>query len=65
MDTIAINISWEFFLSIIGSLVALAYYANGRFTGLETDVPPFVETIPLDFVARASTAAPRDDLARF
>ncbi|HEY3992445.1 MAG TPA: LacI family DNA-binding transcriptional regulator [Ktedonobacteraceae bacterium] len=29
---------------------------------LETDVAPFVETIPLDFVARASTAAPRDDL---
>lgn len=32
-------------------------------TCLETDVSPFVETIPLDFVARASTAAPRDDLA--
>ena len=34
-------------------------------TCLETDVAPFVETIPLDFVVRASTAVPRDDLARF
>jgi len=33
--------------------------------GLETEVLPFVETIPLNFVARASTAAPRADLARF
>jgi len=34
-------------------------------TCLETDVAPFVEIIPLDFVVRASTAVPRDDLARF
>ncbi len=32
-------------------------------TCLETDVAPFVETIPLDFAARASTAAPRDLLS--
>jgi len=38
MDTLSINISWEFFLGLIGSLIAIAYYANGRFTGLETDV---------------------------
>lgn len=31
-------------------------------TCLETDVSPFVETIPLDFVTRASTAPPREDL---
>lgn len=28
-------------------------------TGLEMDLPPFVETVPLDFVARASTTSPR------
>jgi DNA-binding LacI/PurR family transcriptional regulator len=31
---------------------------------LEADTAPFVETVPLDFVVRASTAAPREDLAR-
>ena len=34
---IAINIGWEYFLGIIGMVVALAYYANGRLTRLETN----------------------------
>jgi hypothetical protein len=38
MDAIVINISWEYFLGVMGSLIALAYYANGRFTALETDI---------------------------
>jgi hypothetical protein len=38
MDTLAINISWEFFLGLLSSLIAIAYYSNGRFTALETDV---------------------------
>jgi hypothetical protein len=38
VDNVAINISWEFFLGVMGSLIAIAYYTNGRFTGLETDV---------------------------
>jgi len=29
--------------------------------GLETKLPPFVETISLDFVVRASTTLPRED----
>jgi hypothetical protein len=45
MDTLTINISWEFFLSVMGTLIVLAYYANGRFTGLETDVDWLKETI--------------------
>jgi hypothetical protein len=45
MDTLVINISWEFFLGVMGSLIAIAYYANGRFTGLETDVEWLKETI--------------------
>jgi hypothetical protein len=45
MDTLSINISWEFFLTVMGSLIALAYYANGRFTGLETNVDWLKETI--------------------
>jgi hypothetical protein len=35
---LTININWEFFLGVIGTLVILAYYANGRFTKLETSV---------------------------
>jgi LacI family transcriptional regulator, repressor for deo operon, udp, cdd, tsx, nupC, and nupG len=31
-------------------------------SGLETELPPFVETIPLGFVVRDSTASPRVDL---
>lgn len=37
MDGLALNISWEYFLGMIGSLIAIAYYANGRFTRLETN----------------------------
>ena len=45
MGTIAINIDWQYFLGIIGSLLAIAYYAQGRFTALETDVDWLKETI--------------------
>lgn len=45
MDDIAINISWEFFLGVMGSLIAIAYYTNGRFTGIETDIGWLKETI--------------------
>lgn len=34
---LSINIGWEYALGIIGALIALAYYANGRFTRLETN----------------------------
>lgn len=45
MDTLVINIDWPYFLGLIGSLTAVAYYAQGRFTGLETDVAWLKETI--------------------
>lgn len=34
---LTINISWEYLLGIVGTLIALAYYTNGRFTRLETN----------------------------
>ncbi len=34
---LTINMGWEFFLGIVGTLIALAYYANGRLTRLETN----------------------------
>lgn len=38
MDSIVITISWEYFLGILGALIAIAYYSNDRFTTLETDI---------------------------
>jgi hypothetical protein len=38
MDAIAITVSWEYFLGILGALIAIAYYSNGRFTAMETDI---------------------------
>jgi len=38
MDTIVITISWEYFLGVMGALIGIAYYSNGRFTAVETDI---------------------------
>lgn len=45
MGAIAINIDWQYFLGIIGTLIALGYYAQGRLTALETDVTWLKETV--------------------
>jgi hypothetical protein len=45
MSDLMINIGWEYFLGIIGSVVALAYYASARFTRLETDVQWLSDTV--------------------
>jgi hypothetical protein len=45
MDALIINVSWEYFLGIIGSLIAIAYYTNGRFTVIETDIGWLKETL--------------------
>jgi hypothetical protein len=45
MSDLAINISWEFFLGIIGSIIALAYYASGRFARLETNFDWLAEAV--------------------
>jgi hypothetical protein len=41
---LTINISWEYFLGLFGTLVALAYYANGRLTRLETSFEWLADT---------------------
>ena len=38
MDTLAININWEFLLGLLGSLIAISYYAGGCYTAHKTDV---------------------------
>lgn len=45
MSDVLINISWEYFLGIIGSIIALAFYGNGRFTRLETNYEWLAEVI--------------------
>jgi hypothetical protein len=34
---LTINIDWAYFLGLIGTLIALAYYANGRLTRIEAN----------------------------
>ncbi len=45
MNDLVINVGWETFLGILGSIVALAYYASGRFSRLETNVEWLSDTV--------------------
>ena len=38
MNAITIYVDWAYFLGIVGTLIGIAYYANGRFTKIETTV---------------------------
>ena len=40
-----INIDWIYFLGIMGSLIAIAWYTNGRFSTAETDIRWLKDTI--------------------
>jgi hypothetical protein len=42
---LTINISWEFFLGLFGTLIAFAYYASGRLTRLETNFDWLVDAV--------------------
>ncbi len=45
MDGLIIHINWEYFFGIIGVLIGIAYYANGRLTRLETSVEWLKDTM--------------------
>lgn len=45
MNDLTIYISWEWALGIIGTLVLIAWKANGRFTSLETSLNWLVDRI--------------------
>ena len=45
MNEITIYIDWPYFLGIVGTLIATAYYPNGRFTKIETTVEWLKETL--------------------
>jgi hypothetical protein len=38
MNGITIYVDWAYFLGIVGTLIGIAYYANGRFTRIETTI---------------------------
>jgi hypothetical protein len=38
MNGITIYVDWPYFLGTVGTLIGIAYYANGRFTKIETTV---------------------------
>jgi hypothetical protein len=38
MNGITIYVDWRYFLGIVGTLIGIAYYANGRFTKIEITV---------------------------
>jgi hypothetical protein len=57
MNTLVISINWEYFLGVVGTLIGIAYYANGRFTRLETSVEWLTETFRgLKIASENSTA---------
>ncbi len=45
MDGLTIHIGWEWFLGIMGSLILIAWYSNGRFTALETSMQWVKDTL--------------------
>ena len=42
---LSINVTWEYFLGILGTFIAPAYYANGRLTRLETNYQWLADTV--------------------
>jgi hypothetical protein len=38
MNGLTIYVDWQYFLGILGVLIGMAYYANGRFTKIETTI---------------------------
>jgi hypothetical protein len=45
MNGITIYVDWAYFLGIVGTLIGIAYYANGRFTKIETTIEWLKETL--------------------
>jgi hypothetical protein len=45
MNGLIIYVDWQYFLGILGALIGMAYYANGRFTKIETTVEWLKETL--------------------
>jgi hypothetical protein len=60
MNGITIYVDWAYFLGIVGTLIGIAYYANGRFTKIETTVE-WLKEILLEIKARLEHATEQRD----
>ena len=65
MNGLTIYVDWQYFLGILGALIGMAYYANGRFTKIETTMEwlkatllEIKENLDYDRVQHGSTLAP-------
>jgi len=38
MNDVIIYINWEYFLGLLGTIIGIAYYSNGRLTKVETSL---------------------------
>jgi hypothetical protein len=54
MNGLIIYVDWQYFLGILGALIGLAYYANGRLTKIETTVE-WLKTLLLEIKANLET----------
>lgn len=62
MNGLAIHINWEYFLGIMGALIVGAWYANGRFTTLETSMRWVQDVLKELRLSSSGIAAPAFDL---
>lgn len=56
MNELVINVTWEYFLGILGAIIALAYYASSRFTRLETNME-WLSDVVRDLAIRAENTS--------
>jgi hypothetical protein len=55
---LTINIGWEYFLGIVGTFIAFAYYANGRLTRIETNFDWLADSVR-DLTIKAENVSAR------
>jgi hypothetical protein len=55
---LTININWEYLLGIFGTLITIAYYANGRLTRLETNFDWLSDAVR-DLIIKTENASAR------
>lgn len=45
MNGLIIYINWEYFIGVLGTLIAIAYYGSGRFTRIETSIEWLMDAV--------------------
>lgn len=45
MNDVIIYINWEYFLGLLGTIIGIAYYANGRLTKVEISLEWLKDTL--------------------